>query len=92
VTPRDTEHVMMPSMEEKKLRNRLRSAGAERYLLDFKAQGRPIWADTEESMQTIDMDKSLLSNTAVYQGLLGIRTTVRGRGEDEDDDGDDDND
>ena len=32
-----------------------------------QAKGRPIWADTEQSMQTIDMGKSLLSNTAVYQ-------------------------
>jgi len=35
-----------------------------------------LWADTEESTQTIDTAKNLLSNTAVYEGLLGITTKV----------------
>lgn len=75
-TQKETDDVLIHGNEANKVQNRLRSAGAERYLLDFQAKGRPIWADTEESMQMIDTSKSLLSNTAVYQGLLGIRTTV----------------
>jgi hypothetical protein len=76
-TQKETDDVLLvPSAESSKVQNRLKSAGAERYLLDFKATGRPIWADTEESMQMIDTSKSMVSNTAVYQGLLGIRTTV----------------
>ncbi|TFJ87048.1 hypothetical protein NSK_001382 [Nannochloropsis salina CCMP1776] len=77
-SPRETDDVLLYSEEKSaRLQERLRSAGGERYLLDFTpSKGRPLWVDTDESTQTIDTSKNLLSNTAVYQGLLGITTKV----------------
>lgn len=77
-SPREAEDVLLYSEEgSARLQERLRSAGGERYLLDFTpSKGRPLWADTDESTQTIDTANNLLSNTAVYQGLLGITTKV----------------
>jgi len=63
-------------LQDKLIEQRLRQAGGERWLLDFKARGRPLWQDTEESIQTIDTCSSSLSNVAVYRGLLGMKTTV----------------
>jgi len=75
---RESDDVLLYSEEgSARLQERLRSAGGERYLLDFTpSKGRPLWADTDESTQTIDTARNLLSNTAVYQGLLGITTKV----------------
>lgn len=72
----EEDELMLPAFEEHRIQSRLKSAGTERYLLDFKAKGRPIWADIEQSMQLVDTRKSLLSNIAIFQGLLGIRTKV----------------
>ncbi|KAG5183593.1 hypothetical protein JKP88DRAFT_277604 [Tribonema minus] len=55
----------------------LQQAGGEAYLLDWNQNGRPLWADTEESVQIIDTDSQIISNRASYRGWSGLRTTVQ---------------
>jgi hypothetical protein len=44
--------------------NVLKQAGGEAFLLDWNEKGRPLWADTEESIQIIDTN-SQVNNTSI---------------------------
>lgn len=55
----------------------LKEAGGEALLFDWKEKGRPIWADTSESVQIIDTKKKTLTNRAVYKGWSGFTTVVQ---------------
>ncbi|CAM9442096.1 unnamed protein product [Phaeothamnion confervicola] len=54
----------------------LKNPGSEAFLLDWNERGRPLWADTEQSMQIIDTKKGVLTNRATYKGWMGFTTTV----------------
>ncbi|CBN75826.1 Rieske (2Fe-2S) domain protein [Ectocarpus siliculosus] len=55
----------------------LKEAGSEALLFDWKETGRPLWADTSESVQIIDTKARTLTNRAVYKGWSGFTTTVQ---------------
>ncbi|CAM9515384.1 unnamed protein product, partial [Hapterophycus canaliculatus] len=55
----------------------LKEAGGEALLFDWKETGRPLWADTSESVQIIDTKARTLTNRAVYKGWSGFTTTVQ---------------
>eukprot|EP00903_Cladosiphon_okamuranus_P007084 g6884.t1 len=55
----------------------LKEAGGEALLFDWNEKGRPLWADTSESVQIIDTKARTLTNRAVYKGWSGFTTTVQ---------------
>lgn len=55
----------------------LKEAGGEARLFDWNERGRPLWADTSESVQIINTKERTLTNRAVYKGWSGFTTVVQ---------------
>ncbi|CAM9145448.1 unnamed protein product [Chrysoparadoxa australica] len=65
-----------PQLEAKR-EQALTQPGAEAYLLDWNEKGRPLWADTEKSIQIVDTKGGKLTNKAEYKGWSGLTSSVQ---------------
>eukprot|EP00752_Nemacystus_decipiens_P011133 g9893.t1 len=76
-TPDGWDFTASTDLQKKQRIAALKEAGGEALLFDWNEKGRPLWADTSESVQIIDTKARTLTNRAVYKGWSGFTTTVQ---------------